>query len=60
MGEYRELTLTLHGLDQHNQDVDGEVFARKFTAFMRGLGKSDAFANEGRWHKFLISDLRKT
>lgn len=59
MAEYRELTLTLHGLDEYNQAVDGEVFARKFAAFMRGLGKSDAAANGGRRHRFLISDLKK-
>jgi hypothetical protein len=59
MAKYRDLTLTLHGLDEYNQAVDGEVFARKFAAFMRGLGKADAVANGERRHKFLISDLRK-
>ena len=41
------------------RSVDGEVFARKFAAFMRGLGKSDAAINNGRRHKFLIRDLHR-
>jgi hypothetical protein len=59
MADYRDLTLTLHGLDEYNQAVDGEVFAWKFAAFMRGLGRSDAAANGKRRYKFLISDLKK-
>jgi hypothetical protein len=58
--ENREVTLTVHGLDEYNQAVDGEVFARKFAAFMRGLGKSDFAANGSRKHKFMIAELRKS
>ena len=37
MSDYRDLMLTLHGLNEYNQAVDGEVFARNFSAFMHGL-----------------------
>lgn len=54
-----EITFTLHGLDEYNQDVDGEVFAKKFSAFVRGLGKADKAANGVRRHRFLLTDLKK-
>jgi len=57
MTDFRGMTFSLHGLDTYNQAVDGEIFARKFGTFMRGLGKSDSFANGGRRHIFLIRDL---
>lgn len=59
MGERDRLTLTLHGLDEFNQDVDGEVFARKLFKFMQGLAEADIAANGARRHRFLISDLKK-
>ena len=59
MTERSELSLTLHGLEKFNQDVDGEVFARKFSAFMRGLIAADKAANGGKRNKFLLTDLRK-
>jgi hypothetical protein len=55
----RELTLTLHGLDAYNRDVDGEVFARKVTAFLKGVRLSDKAVNGQRRHKLLLTDLRK-
>ena len=51
-----ELTLTLHGLDSFNHDVDVEVFSRKLNAFLRGIRQSDKAAN-GR--RLLLTDLRK-
>ncbi|WP_404289311.1 hypothetical protein ACD578_24530 [Microvirga sp. RSM25] len=54
-----EITLTIHGLDAFNRDVDGEVFAEKFTAFMKALAAADTAANGKRRHKFLISGLVK-
>lgn len=59
MAERLELTLTIHGLDEYNQDVDGEVFARKFSAFVRGLAAADKAVNGKRMFKFLLTDLRK-
>lgn len=53
------ITLTIHGLVAFNDEVDGEVFAEKFSAFMKGLASSDEAANGERRHKFVISDLRK-
>ena len=59
MAERLELTLTIHGLDGFNQDVDGEVFARKLAAFMRGLAAADKAANGKRRYKFLITNLSR-
>jgi len=59
MSEGDWLTLTLHGLDAFNKDVDGEVFARKLFKFMQGLAAADEAANGKRRHKFLIADLKK-
>ena len=55
-----ELTLTLHGLEAYNEDVDGEVFARKLGAFLRGIKHSDITVNGGkRRHKLLLTQLSK-
>jgi hypothetical protein len=59
MVERRELTLTLHGLDAFNEDVDGEVFAKKLTAFLNGIRLSDKAVNGRRRHKLLLTELRK-
>lgn len=59
MAESRDITLTIHGLVEFNDEVDGEVFAEKFSAFMRGLAASDIAANGERRHQFIIGDLRK-
>lgn len=59
MDKRLELTLTIHGLDEYNQDVDGEVFARKLGAFVRGLAAADKAANGKRVFKFLLTDLSK-
>src|SRR6185312_9623263 len=53
------ITLTIHGLADFHGEVDGEVFAEKFGAFMRGLGLADEIANGERRHKFVITDLVK-
>lgn len=53
------LTLTIHGLPAFNEDVDGEVFARKFFKFMQALATADEAANGARRHKFLIEKLEK-
>ncbi len=55
-----ELTLTIHGLDVFNKDVDGEVFARKFFKFMQGLAEADRATNGTRALRYLIADLNKT
>jgi hypothetical protein len=60
MPDFRDVTLSLHGLEEYSQEVDGEVFALKFAAFMRGLGKSDVATNGTRRHRFPIRDLRKS
>lgn len=57
--ERDSLTLTLHGLTAFNEDVDGEVFARKFFKFMQALAASDETANGGRRLKYLIEKLEK-
>lgn len=57
-GEH-EITLTIHGLDEHHHDVDGEVFAEKFLNFLKGLAAADKAANGKRRYKFLISGLEK-
>jgi hypothetical protein len=54
-----KLTLTIHGLEAFHGDVDGEVFAEKFSAFIHGLAAADKAANGERRHKFVISDLVK-
>lgn len=59
MAHHEEITLTLHGLDQHNRDVDGEVFAKKLSAFMLGLAAADIAANGKRRHKFFVAGLKK-
>jgi hypothetical protein len=59
MPESKDLTLTLHGLDEFNHAVDAEVFASKFSAFMKGLASADIAANGSRRHKYLVSDLVK-
>lgn len=53
------LTLTIHGLEAFHGDVDGEVFAEKFSAFIHGLAIADRAANGERRHKFVIADLVK-
>lgn len=53
------LTLTIHGLADFNGEVDGEVFAEKFSAFIKGLAISDETANGERRHKFVIAALIK-
>ena len=57
--EDNTLTLTLHGLQAFNKDVDAEVFARKFFKFMQGLAEADKAANGSRSSKFLIEGLEK-
>lgn len=59
MAKDGKLTLTIHGLEAFHGDVDGEVFAEKFAAFIRGLAVADAAANGERRHKFVIADLVK-
>src|SRR4051812_7958325 len=59
MDRRHELTLTIHGLEEYNQDVDGEVFARKLGAFIRGLAAADKAVNGKRIFKFLLTDLNK-
>jgi hypothetical protein len=54
-----ELTLTLHGFDTFNFDVDGEVFARKLMLFLRGIRASDKTVNGKRRHKLLLTALKK-
>lgn len=54
-----ELTLTIHGLPEYNEAVDGEVFAAKFQKFMKGLAAADEAANGKRQVRFLISDLSR-
>ncbi len=59
MVERRELTLTLHGLEEFNDEVDADVFARKLTSFLKGIRSSDKAVNGRRRHKLLLTDLRK-
>lgn len=55
-----ELTLTLHGLDAFNEDVDAVVFSRKLGAFLKGIRHSDMAVNGGKIrHKLLLSELKK-
>lgn len=54
-----DIILTIHGLDEFNRDVDGEVFAEKLNAFIKSLIAADIAANGKRRHKFLISALAK-
>ncbi|MBX4858774.1 hypothetical protein HJA86_02030 [Rhizobium bangladeshense] len=51
--------MTIHGLEAFHGEVDAEVFAVKFSAFMKGLAESDEEANGSRAHKFVLTDLRK-
>lgn len=51
--------MTIHGLEAFHGEVDAEVFAVKFSAFMKGLAESDEEANGSRSHKFVLTDLRK-
>lgn len=59
MAENEELTLTIRGLPQHNEAVDGEVFAAELKRFMRGLAASDVATNGKRRLKYFIADLKK-
>lgn len=54
-----ELTLTLHGMDSFNEDVDAMVFARKLKVFLQGIRDSDKAANGKPRHRLFITDLRK-
>jgi hypothetical protein len=59
MAKEGNITLTIHGLVEFNDQVDGEVFAEKFSAFMKGLAIADETANGERMHKFVIAGLKK-
>lgn len=59
MAHEEEITLTLHGLDHHNRDVDGEVFAKKLSQLMQGLAAADIAANGKRRFKFFVAGLKK-
>ncbi|MCJ2063507.1 hypothetical protein MKK63_12400 [Methylobacterium sp. J-088] len=54
-----EATLTIHGLQAHNEAVDGEVFAEKLKAFLTALAIADVSANGARRHRYMISALAK-
>lgn len=59
MADDSKITLTIHGLVEFHGEVDGEVFAEKFSAFIKGLTVSDEAANGERHHKFIVADLKK-
>ncbi|QTI81203.1 hypothetical protein IAI58_17835 (plasmid) [Roseomonas marmotae] len=57
MIEEKQATLVLHGLETDNRLVRADVFARKLTAFLRGLVAADKLANGKQLHQFVITDL---
>lgn len=59
MADENKITLTIHGLQAFGGEIDAEVFAEKFTAFLKGLASSDEAANGAKVLKFILSDLRK-
>ncbi len=52
-----ELTLTIHGLDEYNRDVDAEVFVKKLATLLKGIRLSDKEVNGRRRHKLLLTEL---
>ena len=59
MTERFELTLTLHGMDTFNDDVDAVVFARKLKVFLQGIRDADKAANGKPRHRLFLTELRK-
>jgi hypothetical protein len=59
LSDGEKITLTIHGLVDFHGEVDGEVFAEKLSAFIRGLAIADTAANGERRHKFFVADLVK-
>jgi hypothetical protein len=54
-----ELTLTLHGMDSFNDDVDAVVFAQKLKVFLQGIRDADRAANGKPRHRLFLTELRK-
>lgn len=54
----RETTLTIHGLDEDNTLVRGEVLAQKLLAFISGLKAADRHVNGVEAHAFIVADMR--
>lgn len=52
-----EATLTIHGLEGDAKRVRADVFARKLTAFIRGLIEADKLANGKQKHVYVIEEL---
>ncbi|WP_448954841.1 hypothetical protein [Labrys neptuniae] len=59
MTSEREASLTLHGLDGYNHEVDAEVFADKFRTFLKALAAADEIINDTRRYKYMITALVK-
>lgn len=57
MTEGATTTLAIEGFPEFRGNVDGEVFADKLAAFMKGLALSDLAANGERRHRFVIAEL---
>jgi hypothetical protein len=58
MATSKKITFRVHGLLHHKDAVDAAVFAKKLSAFVRALSKSDQNGNGRRCLEFLISDLK--
>ena len=52
-----DLKFTIYGLDHHEGEVDGSVFADKLKRIIAGLKRLDSFYNTQGQHKFMIHDL---
>ncbi|KIQ69726.1 hypothetical protein [Wenxinia marina] len=52
-----DLKFTIYGLDHHEDEVDGAVFADKLKKLISGLRQLDKFYNTKGQHKFMIHDL---
>ncbi|MAU97444.1 MAG: hypothetical protein CMP81_16415 [Fulvimarina sp.] len=53
-------TLEIYGLPEFGGEVEGEVLAEKFAAFMRGLVEADLASNGVRRHRFVVTNLIKS
>ena len=54
----QQITFRVYGMEHYKDAVDAAVFARKLSAFVKGLAKSDINGNGRRCLDFLIADLR--
>lgn len=53
-----DVTLTIHGLDRDERDVEASVFAAKVREFISALSAADRHVNKSKRHRYLVIDLQ--